>query len=94
MAFVNGFKGKKAMPMVLLLYSTVAGYSPKHDIVIPTICQQAAVLDLLTRTLECNNEFCERRKYVDEHVPKRIGKRGKTIPQHWWKRAPGYNFAQ
>jgi hypothetical protein len=41
-AFINEFIGKKAVPMVLMFYCTVAGHSPKAGIVQPMIVKQMA----------------------------------------------------
>ncbi len=38
--FINEFKGKKAVPLVLVFYSSVASYSPKYGVVIPFIVKR------------------------------------------------------
>jgi len=39
-AFVNNFAGKKAVPLVLMFYCSVTGYSPNTGIVIPMIVKR------------------------------------------------------
>lgn len=38
--FIDEFSGKKAIPMVLMFYCTVAGFNPKVGIVVPMVVKQ------------------------------------------------------
>jgi len=45
-AFVNEFSGKKAIPLVLMFYCTVAGFTPKIGIVVPMVIKQMTGIGL------------------------------------------------